>query len=107
MDGKFLGKITHVEFGLNKDYPFLYGLELTFQSDVLGVSNSITTNIKEVYGSHADIKTEESLVKQAYDISQILKAAKVNYVSQLLHKPVEVELEQNTFKSFRILSEVL
>ena len=38
---------------------------------------------------------------------KILNEAKVNYVSQLINKPVEVEIEANTFKGFRILTEVL
>ena len=40
-------------------------------------------------------------------IYQILQDAKVNYVSQLVNKPVEVVIEKNTFKDFRILTEVL
>lgn len=41
------------------------------------------------------------------NVYQILKDAKVNYVSQLINKPVEVLIEKNTFKDFRILTEVL
>ena len=40
-------------------------------------------------------------------IDRILEDAKVNYVSELLNKPVEVTIENNTFKDFRILTEVL
>lgn len=40
-------------------------------------------------------------------VNDILKAAKVNYVSELINKPVEVTIENNTFKNFRILTEVL
>ena len=38
---------------------------------------------------------------------ELLKAAKVNYVSELIGKPVEVTIEKNWFKDFRILTEVL
>ena len=41
------------------------------------------------------------------ELYEILKDAKVNYVSQLVGKPVEVEIEDNMFKDFRILTEVL
>ena len=41
------------------------------------------------------------------DLDLILQDAKVVYVSQLINKPVEVEIEDNTFKDFRILTEVL
>lgn len=40
-------------------------------------------------------------------VNDILKAAKVNYVSELINKPVEVTIENDTFKDFRILTEVL
>ena len=40
-------------------------------------------------------------------INDILKAAKANYVSELINKPVEVIIENNAFKDFRILTEVL
>lgn len=40
-------------------------------------------------------------------IVRTLEHAKVEKVSQLVGKPVEVTLEGNMFKSFRILTEVL
>ena len=50
---------------------------------------------------------EESITKSVEEVNQILKDAKVNYVSELVNKPVEVTMENNTFKDFRILTEVL
>ena len=52
-------------------------------------------------------KRQEAITKNAEFISKILKDAKCNYVSELKNKPVEVTIERNTFKSFRILTEVL
>lgn len=40
-------------------------------------------------------------------VAAILKDAKVSSVSGLIGKPVEVTLEGNLFKDFRILTEVL
>ena len=40
-------------------------------------------------------------------LSGFLKDAKVSYISELVNKLVEVEIEPSTFKSFRILTEVL
>ena len=50
---------------------------------------------------------EESITKSVEEVNQILKDAKVNYVSELVNKPVEVTMENNTFKDCRILTEVL
>ena len=49
----------------------------------------------------------DAIVKTVEFVNKILKDAKVNYVSELINKPVEVTIENNTFKDFRILTEVL
>ena len=40
-------------------------------------------------------------------VYKLLSDAKVRTVSQLKNKPVEITLENKTFKDFRILTEVL
>ena len=49
----------------------------------------------------------ETIVKSVEKVAEILKAAKVDYVSQLVGKPVEITLDRNWFEDFRILTEVL
>lgn len=105
---KLLGKIDYAEFGLYPDRPFLYGLMLGFSLSNLGITDGgmYTVNIsKECRWEEAD--RQEAITKQAEFISGILKDAKCNYVSELKSKPVEVTIKNNTFKSFRILTEVL
>ena len=46
-------------------------------------------------------------MNRANPYNKLLNDAKVNYVSQLINKPVEVTIEDRIFKSFRILTEVL
>ena len=105
---KLLGKIDFAEFGTVKDYPFLIGLQLGFSMSGCGVTDGgkYTVNItKECrWGEH---NREETITFTIEKVYKILKAAKVNYVSQLVGKPVEVTLEHNCFKDFRILTEVL
>lgn len=109
MTGKILGKITSAEFGQVRDYPFLFGLQLDFKlgdGSFIGSGSHYTINIS------AECRWEESerhaaIVKIIEHANKILEDAKVNYVAQLVNKPVEVEIEQNTFKDFRILTEVL
>ena len=108
MTTKELGKITFAEFGTIRDYPFLIGLQLGFSISNAGVMDGgkYTVNISPEC-KWKDLNREETIIKSIEDVDRILKDAKVNYVSELLNKPVEVTMESNTFKDFRILTEVL
>lgn len=109
MTEKILGKITAAEFGMIRDYPFLFGLKLYFNlgdGTQIGSGSVYTINISK------ECRWEESERQKAIahaidELNQILEDAKVCSVSELINKPVEVEIEKNTFKSFRILTEVL
>lgn len=106
---KILGKITKAEYGMVRDYPFLFGLQLYFSlgdGTSIGCGSRYTINIsKECRWEES--KRKDAIVKAVEEINRILKDAKVDYVSELKGMPVEVEIEKNTFKSFRILTEVL
>ena len=109
MNGKFLGKIDFADYGTIIDYPFLIGLQLGFK---LGEGGSIADGGKLTVNIDKQCRWDESERRDAVTVSveavyRILKNAKVNYVSQLINKPVEVTIENNTFKDFRILTEVL
>lgn len=109
MTDKVLGKIDFAEFGTIRDYPFLIGLQLGFKlGDGGGIMDggSNTVNISPECRWET-CEREVAITAAVEQVDKILKDAKVNYVSQLLNKPVEVEIEKNTFKSFRILTEVL
>lgn len=109
MTEKILGKIDFAEYGTIKDYPFLIGLQLGFK---LAGGCGIMDGGKYTVNIRKECRWEESerttaITTSVEKVDQILKDAKVNYVSQLLNKPVEVTIEKNTFKDFRILTEVL
>ena len=109
IDGKILGKIDFAEYGTFKDYPFLIGLQLGFK---LGDGGEIMDGGKYTVNIDKQCRWEESdrviaVTASIEKVHQILKDAKVNYVSQLINKPVKVTIEKNTFKDFRILTEVL
>lgn len=108
MREKMLGKIDFAEFGTVKDYPFLIGLQLGFSMGGCGVCDGLkyTVNVsKECRWEHGE--REQKITAAVEDVAKILKDAKVNYVSELINKPVEVTLDGNCFSSFRILTEVL
>lgn len=107
--GKNLGKITFAEYGTIKDHPFLIGLQLGFKlgdgtSVMDGGSNTVNIN-EECRWEEAE--REAAITVNIEKVHKILEDAKVNYVSQLINKPVEVTIDKNSFKDFRILTEVL
>ena len=109
MTGKILGKIDFAEYGTVRDYPFLIGLQLGFK---LGNGSGVMDGGSNTINISKECRWEESEREAAVTVSvekvyQILKDAKVNYVSQLVNKPVEVTIDKNCFKDFRILTEVL
>lgn len=105
---KLLGKIDFAEFGSIPDYPFLIGLQLGFKMGGCGVmaGGKYTVNISPEC-KWRDLNRTECITNMVEKIDQILRDAKVNYVSELVGKPVEVTLVGSTFKDFRILTEVL
>lgn len=105
---KLLGKIDFAEFGTIKEHPFLIGLQLRFSINGIGVMNcgKYTVNITQQC-RWVNNNQEETVTKLVEYIYKILNDAKVHYVSQLVGKPVEVTLDHNCFKDFRILKEVL
>lgn len=108
MTGKFLGKINFAEFGTVRDYPFLIGLQLGFSMDGSSVMDGgkYTVNIDKKCRWN-ETERQEAVTVTMERLYEILNKAKVNYVSELVNMPVEVTLEDNLFKDFRILTEVL
>lgn len=108
MTTKELGKITFAEFGTIRDYPFLIGLQLGFRMGGSAVMDGgkYTVNISK-NANWRDLNREATITKSIEEVGRILEDAKINYISELLNKPVEVTMENNTFKDFRILTEVL
>ena len=109
MTEKHLGKIDFAEFGTIKDQPFLIGLQLGFQlgdKTWIGDCGRYTVNISPGCRWETSERTE-TVTKTVEFVNDILKAAKVNYVSELINKPVEVTIVDNCFEDFRILTEVL
>lgn len=105
---KVLGKITFAQFGTIKDYPFLIGLQLGFNMGGSGVMDGgkYTVNIDKSC-RWKNYNRELEITKRIEFIYEILKEAKANYISELIGKPVEITLEDNNFKDFRILTEVI
>lgn len=111
MERKVLGKIASAKFGEVSDYPFLMGLLLDFSLDGgrggVGDGEKFTINMSEDCKWTTKEERRIAIEEQMDAIYKLLNDAKVCTVDQLKNKPVEVTLENNTFKDFRILTEVL
>lgn len=109
MNGTFLGKIISVRFGMGGYQDAQFGLSLTFQFDG---SICVTTFIGTWadYPEHARYTREQwsQWRLEALDkLQETMRLAKVDDVTKLLGKPVEVVTEGNALSSWRILAEVL
>lgn len=110
MDGKFLGKIISAEFGFVHDRKWLMGLQLSFKfGNAIRVADGLihTVNISSDCRWNSENERQATIEKHIDELCDILHEAKVDYVSQLVGKPVEITIENSTFKGFRILTEVL
>jgi hypothetical protein len=106
---KLLGKISNVRFGFIPDYPFLFGLDLTFKlsdNSQIGTGGKYTVNISEAC-KWSEEERNAALIDMMNQIIKIMKDAKITNISDLKNKPVEVTIDRNIFKDFRILTEVL
>lgn len=107
MNEKVLGKITSINYGLIDKSRL--GILFTFKINGDFVCGEFTAPIIEMNErtewTEEDRKNE--MVEIQFQINEWLKQAKVNFIEELRNVPVEVELDRNMFKSFRILTEVL
>lgn len=109
MTGKLLGKISDVRFGFIPDYPFLFGLDLTFKlsdSGYIGTGEQYTVNISEAC-KWSEEERNAALIDMINQVIKVMKNAEITNISDLKNKPVEVTINQNIFQDFRILTEVL
>ena len=110
MDGKILGKITSAEFGSFSDMPFLFGLKLEFKladGACVGSGGKYTENFSKSCKWSSEIEKNKRITELMESIYFILNDAHVCDVSGLKNIPVEVILDRNSFKDFRVLTEVL
>lgn len=113
MTEKYLGKIQSVQFGLGGYNDSQFGLHLEFRFDkCCGINTSHAFwDFESIEWSEHCKWSEEDREKQCVEViklvSKLLNQADIRYVNQLQGKPVEIELENNTIKSWRLLTEVL
>lgn len=107
---KMLGKIESAEFGVVYDYPFLMGLQLCFKlgnDGIVGDGGKYAVNMSDSCKWNSEKEKGEAMTLAMSQVYKLLNNAKVKNVSDLVNIPVEVTLDGNMFKDFRILTEVL
>lgn len=106
---KVLGKIKDVDVQLIGGC-FL-GIDFTFSLDGgsrgIGSGGKYTVNTNKRCKYDGVEERNEVYAKSLEYIRRFLKEAKVDRVQQLKNLPVEVTIENQIFKDFRILTEVL
>jgi hypothetical protein len=109
---KKLGKIESVSFGLGGYQGAMLGLHVTLGNGSWGVGDTRANwDAEQIKWSEPTKWTEEDrdgwYAEIMRYVSSLLKDGKVDSVDKLKGKPVEVTLDGNQLKSWRILTEVL
>lgn len=115
MEKKYLGKITHVSFGLGGYQDIQFGLSVTLEGQGIGTNAFIggawDYSFMKDPGENARWTEEDRtkiMIEMLRKISELLKSAKIESIDQLKGKPVEMTIDNdNTLKDWRILEEVL
>lgn len=109
MEEKLLGKITSVRFGYGGYQEAMLGIWLDFSGKGFGISDGRGTWVTDPGKSHEWSKADQTKIwgEMVRWIRDIMRKAHVEELSQLKGKPVEVTIEDQALKSWRILTEVL
>jgi len=106
MTGKFLGKIEEVRYGKSEDN---FGLTVLLNFDGNMVQDNIL--LTHYLPDEIEIDKVEDVIMESFRLQQklrvLLKDAKCDFVDELKGKPVELIIEGNILKSWRILKEVI
>ena len=111
MQGTFLGKIESIKFGLNNSRIGLF-YTLSFNSCTEVQSSNDVWDPQSIQVTEGTKWTEDDRDRELAElmryISKLLSEAKVDDITKLAGKPVEVTIDEfNSLKSWRILTEVL
>jgi hypothetical protein len=109
---KELGKIVSVQFGIGGYQDAMFGVTITFEGKWGGVSWHMgcwSPSIIEVTENTkwTEEDRDKDLVAICRKLDSLLKEAKVNDVTKLVGKPVEIQFDGNTLKDWRLLTEVI
>ena len=111
MQGTFLGKIESIKFGISNSHIGLFYTLIV--NNCCGTQSSNTVwdpeQVEVTEGTNwTEDDRDRELAQVMRYISKLLSEAKVDDITKLAGKPVEVTIDEfNFLKSWRILTEVL
>lgn len=111
---KELGKISLVSIGMGGYQDAMFGLSLSFALKGSGCGDFVSggwaygvVDPDSPYCKWDESDREKSMAQMCKTVCQILRDAKVDKVSDLKGKPIEIARDGYEVKSWRILEEVL
>lgn len=109
---KVLGKIQSAYFGIGGYQDAMIGLHLSFSMQSSGIGTTISAWDSERIKWSEHCKWSESDRDKNYSeivrkVSLYLSQAKVDRVEKLKNVPVEITIDGNSLKDWRILTEVI
>lgn len=110
MEEKMLAKISSVRAGFCGYDDAMIGFELSFSGEGWEIGGWVRATWFSGPTDYAKWTAQDRLntLGEAWmEMGGILRAAKKQDISELAGTPVEVTIENGTFKSFRVLTEVL
>jgi hypothetical protein len=109
MTEKLLMKITHAELGFGGYQDAEFGVRFNFSGrySSIGTFKGHWAGKRSEYAKWTEQDRDKVFSDTMHWVSELLVQAKKSSLSELVGVPVEVEIENNTFKSFRILTEVI
>lgn len=109
MTEKILGKITDAKYGRFKGHEENFGLWLEFKLGDGRITDSSTIYMININKScrWEPLERLGAIAQSADFVDDTLNAAHRNWVNELPGTPVEVTVEDNLFRGFRILTEVI
>lgn len=106
---KMLGYIESISFGIGGYNESMFGLTVNLHGDGCGVSSFDGTWAfpPSDRAKWTEQDRRDHYADMCIRIIELLNQAKVDDVSKLKGKPVEIELDGNLLKSWRLLTEVI
>lgn len=96
MDGKVLGKLKNVKFGIHSDRENIIGLSFT----LIGESACNT-------GIYFNMESDKDITDGMREIYKLLKDAKVKTIPELENIPMEYTFKDSLLVNYRVLVEVI
>jgi hypothetical protein len=102
-----LGKIAKAAYGLS-DGQSKFGLSVTLAFDGSMVDDfKGRYTVRPPHAQYSQESYDQGIVDDRNELARLLIEAKASNVQDLVGKPVEITLEGNLLRSWRILTEVL